>query len=229
MRSIAAVAVLAALTSLGCGKTTSSAPAPALEVGPRPPLEPRVGVLPTTGLASSVDEDTAFDIAEMTGDDPAAPRCTDVKLELNVVKDRAGLQQFQATLINQGKRAVALVDPGDGSESGWRTPVITWKVTTLQGRPVQREDGARCGNMNELEEREIFRLKPGARHVLGPWLGAPHGAEGRFLVRLVYENDPGRKIAGLLREGTSPVLERVKRTTPCKVESNAVAAVLDGR
>jgi hypothetical protein len=225
MRWIALVLLLA-----GCGKTTSAPPprpsadpppAPPPEPATRAPLDPKVGLLPTGGVAASVDEDTAFDIAEMTADDPASPRCKDMKLELAVVNDPQGLPHFKATLVNGGKSAVALVDPGDGSARGWRTPIITWKVTTLEGQLVPRELHAGCGNMNDLLDKEVFRMKPGARHGLGPWIGTPEVRPGRFLVRLVYENDPTRKRGGFMRE-----LERMKRTTPCKVESNAVTAVV---
>ena len=37
---------------------------------------------------------------------------------------------FDATIINQGKKPVTLVLPGDGSESGWRTPVVGWSVVS---------------------------------------------------------------------------------------------------
>lgn len=56
---------------------------------------------------------------------------------------------YALTLTNNGKKAVILVVPGDGSEAGWRTPEITW-IATSNGKPGVREEGGRCGMMNAI-------------------------------------------------------------------------------
>src|SRR5687768_12196104 len=44
---------------------------------------------------------------------------------------------FTATLDNQSERTITLVEPGDGSEAGMRTPLLRWA-------PPQTQPG-RCG------------------------------------------------------------------------------------
>ena len=136
---------------------------------------------------------------------------------------------FVATVINGGTHPVTLVEPGDGSESGWRTPVITWKVTTPDGKLVPRQEYSRCGNMNAISDNEIFTLAAGERRVLNEWLGEPAVAPGHYIVRLVYDNDPSRKERGLsLGETRRDVAARLRKSTPCKVESGPVIADLAG-
>ena len=183
------------------------------------------GVLPPMSLATSSEEDTAAEIADIAGDDPSSPRCTGMRLELTTKKDTQGDTAFVATIINGGTKPVMLVEPGDGSDVGWRTPVITWKVTTLAGANVPRPRHARCGNVDGLDEKDVFTLKPGARHVLAGWLGQPSSPGGRYSVRLVYDNDPSRKQQGVaFSPPTAAALALVKKTTVCRVESNAVIA-----
>jgi len=59
--------------------------------------------------------------------------------------------QVTATLVNRGKREVTLVEPGDGSDCGWRTPLVEWSRR-------RRDNGGRCGNINALKEEEVFTL-----------------------------------------------------------------------
>jgi hypothetical protein len=40
------------------------------------------------------------------------------------VVERDQPPRFTATLVNRGKLKVTLVEPGDGSDCGWRTPLI---------------------------------------------------------------------------------------------------------
>lgn len=36
--------------------------------------------------------------------------------------------RWEAVLVNRGKAAVTLVQPGDGSDCGWRSPIVEWVV-----------------------------------------------------------------------------------------------------
>src|SRR5919201_6135680 len=73
--------------------------------------------------------------------------------------------RFTATLLNKGKETVTLVTPGDGSDCGWRTPLVGWSVVKVSADnpragkhpdkvPLHR--GARCGNVNALKADEVF-------------------------------------------------------------------------
>ena len=184
-------------------------------------------MLPCVSLAATVDEDTASDIAAIQGDDPAAPRCAGVTLELTARKREAGRVFLVATLVNGGTKAVTLVEPGDGSEMGWRSPLITWKLTGSDGKREPFPDGARCGNMNSLRVEEVFTLKPRGRHVLSDWLHQPYPRPDRYVVSLVYENDPLRGLKGHADRGESEAaLALIAKSTPCRVESNSVTVDL---
>jgi len=181
-------------------------------------------VLPGLSLAYTADEDTTAEIAELAGDDPASPRCQGVRLELKTKKDPWGALVYVATVINGGPHPVTLVEPGDGSLAGWRTPIIAWRVTTADGRLVPREQHSRCGNMNDITEAEIFTLKPGARHVLAEWLRDPEATSGQ-IVRLAYDNDPRRetRAGGFFSSSTpEPVMAKIRKSTPCKLLSGPV-------
>jgi hypothetical protein len=230
--------MLGACALLACGKTDGAAserarPVPVASVAPAasvpsPSPAPRgAALLPCVSLAATVDEDTASDIAAIRGDDPAAPRCTGVTLELTAKKREAGRVTLVATLVNGGTTPVTLVDPGDGSEMGWRSPLITWKLTGSDGKREPVFDGPRCGNMNTLHVKEIFTLKPRGRHVLGEWLHQPHPRPDRYVVSLVYENDPLRGLRGMADRGESAAaLALIAKSTPCRVESNAITVDL---
>src|SRR4051812_13120804 len=36
--------------------------------------------------------------------------------------------EWETSIVNRGKQTVTLVQPGDGSDCGWRTPIIEWVV-----------------------------------------------------------------------------------------------------
>jgi hypothetical protein len=118
-----------------------------------------------------------------------------VRLELLLTSAESlppgAIAPFEIWLINDGESPVSLIEPGDGSAYGWRTPLVQW----LSGRS-DRELGPpvllpRCGNMNQLQAKEVFTLQPGERRKLGDWTHAPSFAEaGEWNVRLRYRNDP---------------------------------------
>src|SRR5262245_43765851 len=73
---------------------------------------------------------------------------------------------LSVTVVNHGGQEVILVEPGDGSDWGWRTPVIEWSSSTWFRGP-------RCGNVNALKPEDVFTLKPGESRRLGGWVGVP--------------------------------------------------------
>src|SRR5437867_1533542 len=73
-------------------------------------------------------------------------RATGLAVELlphhQVVK-LGGPGELSITLVNRGNREVTLVEPGDGSSCGWRTPLMEWSTGPFRY-------GLRCGNVNPL-------------------------------------------------------------------------------
>ena len=64
-------------------------------------------------------------------------------------------EQFTIRIINTGSTTITLVEPGDGSDLGWRTPIITWQVQVVGS--VYRSPGVGvCGNINALRPGEVF-------------------------------------------------------------------------
>jgi hypothetical protein len=189
-----------------------------------PPREIVVAVTPSASPSNSGEAVTppTAEQGRAPRADPQAQRCDRMRLVITSAVQH-GYTQFTGTLFNDGTKVVSLVEPGDGSESGWRTPTVSWTVKTMSGQPVTQQRGARCGNVNPLHESEIFDLPPGAKHVMTPWFGSPDVPAGKYVVRATYENDPKAKMHGLaLGMHDEKALELVRQSTACRVESNAL-------
>jgi hypothetical protein len=130
--------------------------------------------------------------------------------------------RFTATLVNRGKNDVTLVEPGDGSNCGWQTPVVEWSRQA-------REKEMRCGNVNGLKADEAFTLRPGDVRVLSNWIGQPYlSGPGRYRVSLSYTNEPNREWLGIpLRAHDAKAMERVRRSTPVSTVSNPVEILVE--
>lgn len=142
---------------------------------------------------------------------------------VRAVDDALHLQEvLVAELVNAGSDAVTLVLPGDGSESGWRTPIVRWEVTRKGYTPPQM---LRCGNVNSLMPGEVFDLPPGGVRRLENWIPSILGVKsGTYRLRLIYINDPTLEWQGLPDVDHDFVeMGRVKRSTPCRVESNEIS------
>jgi hypothetical protein len=131
--------------------------------------------------------------------------------------------EVTGTLKNEGSKAVVLVEPGDGSESGWRTPVLSWRARRIEpGRvtEVPVEPGARCGLMNGPDpEKEVFKLAPGASRRLSGWaLVAPPLAPGLYEVELTYTNDPRIGFRGAIPD--DPARSPYGKSMACTAVSN---------
>lgn len=152
----------------------------------------------------------------------------DIALELSAAGTKVVRGEFPAftvRLVNRGKVAVTLVKPGDGSECGWRTPIITWSVAPAQ--PKARY--GRCGNMNPLRPDEIFELKPGERVKLSEWVGGPQMplGPGKYQITVRYRNDPTMDWSKKGLGGHDPVAVKFAgRSTALDIESNAVEIVV---
>jgi hypothetical protein len=154
-------------------------------------------------------------------------------LELHISAKEASLilgQQphITATIINKGKASVTLVLPGDGSECGWRTPLVGFssvkidKGNARHPATVPQEYGSRCGNINSLKRDEVFTLAPGQSKDLPDWVGNPRFPEpGTYSVVFYYANDPERKWRGVpLGQHDPEAMKRVQKSYPCLLVSN---------
>src|SRR5262245_38101006 len=114
-------------------------------------------------------------LAIPAADDPTKPVIAVELKALTPVLKKGQYPRFSVEVVNRSGREITLVKPGDGSDCGWRTPIVTWTVEGVQPRGLARK----CGNVNPLRPDEVFTLKPGQRASLGPWTGMPQlpGAE----------------------------------------------------
>ncbi|HEX3315018.1 MAG TPA: hypothetical protein VHR72_09015 [Gemmataceae bacterium] len=124
---------------------------------------------------------------------------------------------FTADLVNDGKTPVTVVLPGDGSESGWRTPILRWK-------PAATTKVLRCGNINALKPGEVIQLAPGKRVSISEWIGGPPlSGPGKYAVSLELENVPDLKWNGKpLGKHDPATMEKVRSSLPFKAVSNVV-------
>jgi hypothetical protein len=142
-----------------------------------------------------------------------ADAATGVALELGPASQTIKFGEtpvIEATVVNRGSREVVLVEPGDGSESSWRTPVIAWS----NGHSLM----SRCGTMTPLSADEIFTLRPGESRRLNGWVGGPRlRGPSRYWVAVRYTNRPDQPWSGTLFRDSTPV-DMVSNTVEIVVE-----------
>ncbi len=126
-----------------------------------------------------------------------------------------------ATLRNDGAADVVLVEPGDGSREGWRTPLIEWS-----GIPGWPSTG-RCGNINSLKADEVFPLKVGETRRLRGWFSPILFLPGTYRIAVRYTNSPKMARRGLpLDEDDPGAREALRDSTPVTTVSNEVEVVV---
>jgi hypothetical protein len=137
--------------------------------------------------------------------------------------------QLKVTITNRGPTPVTLVQPGDGSESGWRTPIIGWSVLSADDEKARHPETmpkigqiGRCKNRNPFSLEELLVLKPGETKTIDyEWAALPVG-EGKQRVVFFYQNDPAVKWKGVSADDPA-LLARVKDTIPCLLRSNEIS------
>jgi hypothetical protein len=133
---------------------------------------------------------------------------------------------IRAEISNPGADPAVLVLPGDRSDLGGRTPIITWRIRVIR---QDREPGPEplrihCGNINPLRSEEVFVLKQDESRELGQWVSLPaFRVPGVYDVQLKYENRPSLEWSGLpLGPHDADAMRRVRDSTPCVLESNVL-------
>jgi hypothetical protein len=189
------------------------------------------GPLVLLGLGFAVGRGDDTRPAERAETGPAVTTARDLILRVSAKKTEYTTKEaipLTVTITNRGPTLVTLVQPGDGSECGWRTPIVGWsilpaadaKATHPDGMP-KREVFGRCGNRNPLSPKELFSLRPGeTKAITAEWAGLYVG-EGKQRLVFYYQNDPAVKWKGL-SGGDPAVLARVKDTFPCLLKSNEI-------
>jgi hypothetical protein len=161
-------------------------------------------------------------LLSVPGPDPAEVTTPVIAVELRTstpVVKKGEVPQFVVEVVNQSDKDIILVQAGDGSDIGWRTPIARWEVEGVKPRKVPR-----CGNTNPLTADEVVTLKPRQRLKLGEWvrpLVLP--GPGRYKVRFCYENKPDLKWSGVpLGRHDVKAMARVRASTPAAAYSNTV-------
>jgi hypothetical protein len=125
--------------------------------------------------------------------------------------------EARITLTNNGDRSLSLVNPGDGSGLGRRTPFAKW----LFYPPGHRLFAGGCGNISPLVPGEVFILKPGESRTFDTWPSPGAFLAGRYRVSVTYENVPDAPFVGSPLGRDDPAeLERVRSSDKCSVTSN---------
>lgn len=162
-----------------------------------------------------------------------------LRLTANTTRLRQGEEILLTTRIeNQGKEPVILCQPGDGSDSGRRTPLIGWSVIGPDDAvtphpampPIARSAG--CGNLNELRAEELFELGPGeGREILRPMdlhlLCGLGGGPGTYRLRFYYFNDPKMPWDGVCYNDPR-LLKQLEETPKCLLVSNELVIRIEG-
>jgi len=125
-------------------------------------------------------------------------------------------------LVNRGNQEVVLVQPGDGSNCGWRTPLIEWSHGSWFHAP-------RCGNINAFKADEVFSLKPGESQQLCDWVQVPRLAHpGRYRLTVRYTNNPDQSwIGSPLGKHDDAAIQAVHFSTKLSAVSNTVEIVVE--
>jgi hypothetical protein len=131
--------------------------------------------------------------------------------------------EWRAFLVNDGSAPVTVVLPGDGSNCGWRTPVVRWRSGDDPADPLLV--GGRCGNINSLRPEEVIDLAPGQRVELTEWMHWPTpGGVRTHRIWVELENIPDLRWQGVTFRDHDPVaMQRIRQSPSFKAVSNVVA------
>lgn len=158
----------------------------------------------------------------------------DLQLRISGPKTMAltDLPTIEATLKNSSRRAHSIVTPGDGSDAGWRDPVITFSAFIDEGdgcwRPLPRAVVGRCGLFDHVWQDEIVRLGPGKTQALGPLWAHPFFEWRKGTVRLFVHYAWTGGAASKGSATTSVDLAGMAKEAPYELVSPALEIVVTG-
>jgi hypothetical protein len=139
-------------------------------------------------------------------------------------------KELKITIRNVGPQPLLLVQPGDGSDSALRTPIVTWSVRDASGPVVQkltRDDNG----INHLEPGDVFRLQPGESRTLSEWIPPiVFSSRGTLRISLHYVNNPHLQWAGHpFGKHDAATMRTVQQSTPCDLVSDPVSIVVEAQ
>ena len=133
---------------------------------------------------------------------------------------------------NRTSEPILVVMNGDGSEEGWRTPIVRWFVVDGSGEPVTGRPPGRCGNINSLQSEAVKSLDPGSsitldrQSVVTPWWLPP----GRYTAVIELEHDPALEWMGVpLGEHDPIAMARIRASQGYLVRSRPFPLVVRPR
>lgn len=189
---------------------------------------PGLGVLLSAGVAPDDPRSTA------TTDGVGSP----LVLRLSAPQNELRMGErptVKITITSKHGKSVTLVEPGDGSESGWRTPIVGWSVVRVKvaGRAKHPADLPvakvfRCGNINRLKRNEVLVLEPNGSKHLGEWAGSPaFPGPGTYSVVFYYSNEPDLAWKGIpLGRHDPEAMGQVRKSFKCALRSNEIRFVV---
>jgi len=146
-------------------------------------------------------------------------------------------------ITNRTGGEVLAVGSLDGSDIGWRWPVVRLTVRDSSGQIVPDKPVARCGNMNPLKSDDFVRLKPG--QAFGPFAQAngSFGAEsaidrslwlpGKYELTFTYDTrlEAPSKSQRVHGDGTptAELLAMVERVPKGEFKSNVLTIEVKAR
>jgi hypothetical protein len=155
----------------------------------------------------------------------AEKKTNPLQLTITAKEVKVGERQtvgFNVELTNTGDKPITVVQPGDGSCNGWRTPTIAWAADGTW--PDPKVQHPRCGNINALGAAEVVDLAPGKSLQIGDWAVGSLSSEwkpGRHTVTLRYKHVPDLVWKGLpLGVHDEPAMKRIRASRPLIVESD---------
>lgn len=159
-----------------------------------------------------------------------------LKLRLSVTRTTWKMSEtprLKVSIQNNSLEPVTLVHPGDGSESGWRTPIINWSVLPTASRKKHSNQAVplsipRCGNMNPFDASEMFSLAPGQTKTWNTWIShSPflNLKPGRYRVVFLYANRPDLQWRNE-QENDPLLMEQVRNSRECSLKSNEITLLI---
>ena len=149
------------------------------------------------------------------------------------VGDRPDVHLF---IVNGGPDELTLVQSGDGSSYGWRTPLVGVSIAPVavakhpRAGDTPRFSGGRCGNINPLRDEEVVVLAVGQRLEVdvGWYHLEPLDQVGTFEMVFYYENRPTLEWRGLALGGghDAKAMARVRDSSNVELRSNQVVVTV---
>ncbi|MCP4438273.1 MAG: hypothetical protein GY810_04950 [Aureispira sp.] len=118
-------------------------------------------------------------------------------------KSESGNYLINAQLLNNSTDSLLVVLPGEGSVSGWRTPIMGWSIINLDSNEVHSDNFPSipeltllCANVNQVTEKDLTKIAPASSASLS-WIDFHRVFDvktlnkvGTYSIKLYYKNTP---------------------------------------